>query len=187
MKEWLSLKKVARGNPNQQLVNERLRRHWSQQELANRVGTTAINVSRWERGITTPGPYFQQQLCHLFEKSASELGFVPTLPDPASVVSERTPDAIYDPTIPLPLSGKQQLVGRDGLLAQVREGLCAGNTIALTALNGLPGVGKTALAIALAHDRQRTGAFSRWHTMGGAWPAAKSPCSSWSLGKTVRA
>ncbi len=148
------MKKIGKGKPNQQLVNERLQRHWSQQELASRVGTTAINVSRWERGVTTPGPYFQQQLCHIFEKSAGELGFAPTLAEPAPDISEPVSPALYDPTIPLPLTGRQQLVGRDSLLVQVRERLCAGDSVALTALNGLPGVGKTALAVALAHDPQ---------------------------------
>ncbi len=43
-------------------------------------------------------------------------------------------------------------MGRDAALAQLRQRLCTGGSIALTALNGLPGVGKTALSIALAHD-----------------------------------
>ncbi len=44
------------------------------------------------------------------------------------------------------------LVGRESLLAQLKEQLLAGHSQALFAFNGLPGVGKTALAIALAHD-----------------------------------
>lgn len=47
-----------------------------------------------------------------------------------------------------------QLVGRDEMLAQLKESLFAGGSLALSALNGLPGVGKTALAVALAHDRE---------------------------------
>lgn len=149
------MKKVAEAVPNRQLVNERLRRHWSQQELANRTGTTPINVSRWERGITSPGPYFQHQLCMLFEKSASELGLAPKPLDATGAISEHahnTHNALYDPAIPLPLPGNQQLVGRDALVTQLRQRLCANENATLTALNGLPGVGKTALAIALAHD-----------------------------------
>jgi tetratricopeptide (TPR) repeat protein/transcriptional regulator with XRE-family HTH domain len=148
------LTKAARAIPNQRLVNERLLRHWSQQELANRVGTTSINVSRWERGITTPGPYFQQRLCTLFEKSASALGLIPEALDSTTVASDNAHNVLFDPAIPLPLSGKQQLVGRNALLAQIRQRLCTDENVALTALNGLPGVGKTALAIALAHDRK---------------------------------
>jgi transcriptional regulator with XRE-family HTH domain len=60
--------------PRQRLVAERLRRHWTQLEVADQLGTTPGNVSRWERGITSPGPYFRSRLCELFGKSAQELG-----------------------------------------------------------------------------------------------------------------
>ena len=58
----------------QRLVAERLRRHWTQLEVADQLGTTPGNVSRWERGITSPGPYFRSRLCELFGRSAQELG-----------------------------------------------------------------------------------------------------------------
>jgi len=45
------------------LKNERVRLSLSQEELAERVGTTPSNVSRWERGITSPTPYFRRKLC----------------------------------------------------------------------------------------------------------------------------
>jgi hypothetical protein len=44
------------------------------------------------------------------------------------------------------------LVGRDDALAELRAKLCGGKAAALTALTGLPGVGKTALATALVYD-----------------------------------
>jgi ABC-type branched-subunit amino acid transport system substrate-binding protein/transcriptional regulator with XRE-family HTH domain len=71
------MKKAAQATPNEKLLNERLQRRWSQSEVANMIGTTRINVSRWECGITTPGLYFRQQLCQLFEKSAEQLGINP--------------------------------------------------------------------------------------------------------------
>jgi len=58
----------------QRLVAERLHRHWTQLEVADQLGTTPGNVSRWERGITSPGPYFRSRLCELFGRSARELG-----------------------------------------------------------------------------------------------------------------
>jgi transcriptional regulator with XRE-family HTH domain len=57
----------------ERLVAERLRRHWTQLEVADRLGTTPGNVSRWERGITSPGPYFRHKLCELFGKGTREL------------------------------------------------------------------------------------------------------------------
>lgn len=46
------------------------------------------------------------------------------------------------------------LVGRDELLQALKKQLLSGDHLAISALNGLPGVGKTALAIALAHDAE---------------------------------
>lgn len=55
------------------LVEERKHRGWSQRELADYLGTTQHNVSRWETGLTTPGPYFRTKLGELFGMSAWEL------------------------------------------------------------------------------------------------------------------
>ena len=60
--------------PRQRLVAERLRRRWTQLEVADQLGTTPGNVSRWERGITSPGPYFRHKLRELFGARAHELG-----------------------------------------------------------------------------------------------------------------
>jgi len=61
-------------SPRQRLVAERMRRRWTQLEVAEQLGTTPGNVSRWERGITSPGPYFRRKLCDLFGTSAQGLG-----------------------------------------------------------------------------------------------------------------
>ncbi len=163
--------------PNHQLRHERELRGWSQQKIAEMVGTTPRTVSRWELGLSRPYPHFREQLCILFEKNATALGLLddeelaietsspsaeeagsPTIN--ISSAEERTytassgndlPD-IYDPTIPPPLAGQSKLIGRDKLLEQVKQQLQVGERVAITALNGLPGVGKTALAIALATD-----------------------------------
>ena len=60
--------------PKRRLSAERLHRRWTQLEVADQLGTTPGNVSRWERGITSPGPYFHRKLCELFRMSAQELG-----------------------------------------------------------------------------------------------------------------
>jgi class 3 adenylate cyclase len=71
-----AVKKAAQATPNRQLRQERERRCWSQLEIADQIGTTPLNVSRWERGITFPTPHFRQKLCTLFGKSAGELGLL---------------------------------------------------------------------------------------------------------------
>lgn len=54
-------------------MEERKNRGWSQQELADFLGTTQHNVSRWEAGLTTPGPYFRTRLGEVFGIPIQEL------------------------------------------------------------------------------------------------------------------
>src|ERR1043165_163094 len=78
------------------LVEERKRRHWSQQEVAERLGTTRHNVSRWEAGQTTPGPYFRAKLSHLYGKTAEALGLFaqdPSSPDAPAPAGSEAPDS----------------------------------------------------------------------------------------------
>src|SRR5262249_27684760 len=65
---------TAKVSPEQRLTAARRRRRWTQLEVADQIGTTPGNVSRWERGITSPGPYFRNKLCEVFGSSAQELG-----------------------------------------------------------------------------------------------------------------
>jgi transcriptional regulator with XRE-family HTH domain len=75
-KERISLmSKAEKAMFNSLLREERLRHHWSQQELADRLGTTKITVRRWEHSTTTPSPYFRLKLIAIFGKSFEELGF----------------------------------------------------------------------------------------------------------------
>ncbi|MDQ2906795.1 MAG: helix-turn-helix domain-containing protein [Chloroflexota bacterium] len=62
-------------------ANERLRearkiRGWTQSDLAEKLGTTPLAVSRWESGGVFPHPHFRKKLCELFDKSPHELGLV---------------------------------------------------------------------------------------------------------------
>lgn len=154
-----TMKKPIKSAPNVQLKRARERNGWSQEHVGQEIGTDSFTVSRWERGITTPSPHFRQKLCELFEMTTIELGLVPAEADEhASATSAPTEEAkpapgpIFDSAIPPLLSGEHGLVGRDELLRDLKQRLLAGKRVALAALNGLPGVGKTALATALAHD-----------------------------------
>lgn len=146
---------------NNQLRRERELRGWSQARVAEEIGTTALNISRWERGISMPYPHFREQLCALFGKDAEALGLLEVENEPAGggLSSARNahvgslPGAVvHDSAIPLPSSGNARLVGRKDLLARLKEFLCGDAKPVTVALNGLPGVGKTALAIELAYD-----------------------------------
>ncbi len=71
------LKNDRRFPHNLRLYKARIERGWSQQELAERVGTTSVNVSRWENGSTFPYPFFRLRLSEVFGKTPDELGLVP--------------------------------------------------------------------------------------------------------------
>jgi transcriptional regulator with XRE-family HTH domain len=62
--------------PNYRLKQARELRGWSQAKVAEQIDTDATTVSRWERGIFSPTPYFREKLCVLFGKNAEELGLV---------------------------------------------------------------------------------------------------------------
>ena len=51
--------------PNRRLKQERELRGWSQAKVAEQIGTDATTVSRWERGLFSPTPYFRERLCTL--------------------------------------------------------------------------------------------------------------------------
>lgn len=156
------MKKSANIAPNLYLRRARERRGWSQEHVAREVGTDAFTVSRWERGVVTPSLYFRQKLSALFDLSVAELGLVPQETDEyagqAAVQQALAP--ILDPAIPSPQAAGYALVGRDDLLHQLKQRLLTGGRVALSAINGLPGVGKTALATALAHSEEVRAYFS---------------------------
>jgi transcriptional regulator with XRE-family HTH domain len=58
------------------LAKKRHSRHLSQAKLAELVDTTPENVSRWERRITLPNPFFRQKLCEHLKVSEEELNLL---------------------------------------------------------------------------------------------------------------
>jgi transcriptional regulator with XRE-family HTH domain len=156
-------KREARLAPNEQLRQERQRRGWSRAYIAEQIGVAdPKTIGRWERGEASPSAYFLQRLCALFEMAAAELGlwhgehtYIPVensplyfLPPPRSPF----PPASLLLDLALPPAHSVGLIGRACLLSQIKLRLGAQNGAAVAALSGLPGVGKTAAVIQLAHD-----------------------------------
>jgi transcriptional regulator with XRE-family HTH domain len=106
-------KNVSVRTVNQRLIDERRQRQWSQQELANRIGTTPQNVSRWERGVTSPNPYYRQQLCAIFSKNSYELGLLPPTTELSDQSDLFAPSRQIDPQTGPLVSDPEQ----EGLLA----------------------------------------------------------------------
>lgn len=161
------MKKAAEARPNLLLMEARKQRGWSKQVVADRIDTTLNNVSRWERGITFPQAHHRKALCNLFGKSETELGLVQKRNEvglPATT--------ILDPLIPAFPAGIDTLVGRDHELDYLKQQLLqsADTTRRVSALYGTPGVGKSALAMALAHDSAIREQFSAGILWGGVGP-----------------
>ena len=149
----MPIKPAALAYPNLLLKRARQERGWSQQEVANLIeAPQSFMVNRWENGTAFPGPSYREKLCALFGKSRQELGL---LKQPSVVLVPSDPLApVYDPTIPIHLSNVRTLIGREQLLAQLKQQLCCPENVMLSALYGLPGVGKTTLAMTLAADSE---------------------------------
>jgi tetratricopeptide (TPR) repeat protein/transcriptional regulator with XRE-family HTH domain len=137
-------------HPINQLRQERIRRSWRQQDLAELLGTTVATIKRWEHSRQQPSQYFQVKLYDLFGKSAMELGLLfeePSSTDPAS--EDATPFS-------LPFLRNPYFTGRKQLLAHLytlltRQPARAALTQAYS-VHGLGGVGKTQLAVEYAHQ-----------------------------------
>ena len=67
------MKKSENATPNYILRSLREKQGWTQEELANKVGTTGVTVSRWESGVTSPGRYLRKMLSNVYGKSIAEL------------------------------------------------------------------------------------------------------------------
>lgn len=152
---------------NQKLRAERKLQGWSQARLAKVLGVTTRTVIRWEQGMAVPQPNYRKKLGTLFGKTAQELGLLWDTDEKSEAIQETRPfspqlvtpnisgqaSLLADPTIPQILGRTRSLVGRASLFMQVKQYLLEADSLTFTALHGLPGVGKTTLAMALAMDQ----------------------------------
>jgi tetratricopeptide (TPR) repeat protein/transcriptional regulator with XRE-family HTH domain len=147
-------KKIFR--PLSRLKQERELRAWTQSDIAERIGTTQVNVSRWEKGITIPGPYYRQKLRDLFGKSMDELGLIPPKNEEvfASSLLTISPSTSYTPIWNVPYRRNPFFTGRENILSNLYAMLQNSQSAALTqaqAISGLGGIGKTQIAIEYAY------------------------------------
>lgn len=127
---------------NQALRQARENRGWSQRDVAEQIGTNRFTVTRWERGLAIPSPYYRQKLSALFGLPLGELGVLkkgktrhtPPLSTYWNVPHYRSPF----------FTGREDLL--QSLFMQFQDYPREEGTPIL-ALSGLGGVGKTQLAI----------------------------------------
>ncbi len=138
---------------------ERERRSWTQNDVAERIGSTQINISRWENGITVPSPYYRQRLGELFGKSIEELDLLPERDALSTEDIQASSHALTSHTSPppgpiwtVPYRRNPFFTGRKEVLTDLYVTLRGRNTVAVPlAISGLGGIGKTQIAIEYAH------------------------------------
>ncbi|HJT54856.1 MAG TPA: helix-turn-helix domain-containing protein, partial [Ktedonobacteraceae bacterium] len=150
------------------LKRERLHRGWSQENLAEQIGSTEKTVSRWERGQTQmPGPYLRQKLAQVFNKSIEDLGLLldpEEVPETEEIKAEdsvavlsRQSDWNEAPQI-------EYLLGREQELNTIKHWIKI-DTCRLIVVLGLGGMGKTALATLLARQLQNSFSTVYWRSL----------------------
>jgi len=139
------------------LRRERERHNWTQGELAERLGTTQVNVSRWEKNITVPSAYYRRKLVELFGKSIQELGFLPEETENAissATISDLSVQPASQSLWNVPYRRNPFFTGREEILSRLRAAFESNRAAGLTqaqAISGLGGIGKTQIAVEYAY------------------------------------
>jgi len=132
------------------LKKARQEKGWTQQQVADLIGAPhSFMVNRWENGTVFPSLDYCTKLTALFHKSQEELGLQRSLY--ATHRNSQT-GPWYDDAIPYHLV--RTLIGRQQEVAEIKQHLLHSEQETRVALHGLPGVGKTALALEVVHDTE---------------------------------
>lgn len=78
------------------LAEFRRRARLTQEEVAERLGSTTESVSRHERGVVTPGPYLRQRYCELYGATDAQLGFTVPFPNMIQTPPESSAEEVSD-------------------------------------------------------------------------------------------
>src|SRR5260370_14871969 len=119
--------------PNTLLQAARHRHGWTQQALADQLGTTPLAINRWEQGKAPPSAYFRTSLCDLFGLTMQELGLAQR--ESTESLSPRNAFCLV-PYRPNPF-----FTGRDGILEHLHRLLAQDQPGALAHAYALCGLG----------------------------------------------
>jgi tetratricopeptide (TPR) repeat protein/transcriptional regulator with XRE-family HTH domain len=155
----------------QRLAQQRKAAGLSQEALAARLDVERSTVVRWESGETNPQPWIRPKLGQALGVSADQLnGLLEAMPEPPATGHDQMPWADSPAAMPLPaatpaenrppvcqlppavadFTGREpQVTELTGLLSRDRDNQVG---VPVAVIVGLPGVGKTALALNVAHS-----------------------------------
>jgi tetratricopeptide (TPR) repeat protein/transcriptional regulator with XRE-family HTH domain len=135
----------------QRLVQRRKALGLTQEDLAELLGVEQTTVRRWERGTTEPKPLLRPRLARALKVSLDVLDALLADSDhggSAAVVPRQLPAAVPGFT-----GRAAELEQLTQMLEQASAG--ARGTVVISAIGGMAGVGKTALAIHWGHQAAR--------------------------------
>jgi transcriptional regulator with XRE-family HTH domain len=148
----------------------RILRGLTQAELAERIGTSAVSISRWENNEVLPGAEARAKLCEVLKVKPEQLWFLQDegesdkkSADPNTSASsvKRTTDksrvTLWPPSIPD--ERYYHLPGREQDLALLLTALRDLNGTPMVALDALGGMGKTSMAVELSRRALRERLF----------------------------
>jgi len=138
---------ASTGARRKRLVQRRKALGLTQEELAEQVGVGRSTVVRWERGESEPLPSIRGRLARALKVSTESLESLLAAGDgrDAGVAPRQLPAAVAD------FTGRAAELRR---LTQVLDaaGASRPGTVVISAIGGMAGVGKTALALHWAHQ-----------------------------------
>ncbi|GHO51052.1 FxSxx-COOH system tetratricopeptide repeat protein [Ktedonospora formicarum] len=124
------------------LREERLRRHLSQEALADALTLSARSIRRWERGQALPQASIRLQICQFFDISPQEL------------FDEQEQVTSPQPLWCIPYPHNPFFTGREDLLETLHKTVYANKNASFSriyALQGLSGIGKTQIVLEYAY------------------------------------
>ena len=149
----------------QRLRRERERLSWTQERLAQEIGTSPVSINRWENDKRLPQLHYRELLCSVFGKSVEDLfGPAPSLQtDEEDAGHNRVarveripvpPPQDVPPPWNVPHLRNLYFTGRESMLTNLHEALNGrgtGSLIRNVAISGLGGIGKTQCAVEYAY------------------------------------
>lgn len=128
---------------------ERIKRGWSQHDLASRVHTEPTTIERWEAGQSLPNRTNQQQLMRVFELKENTIEM---LLKPANPATASTDGSAPNQLWLVPYRRNPYFTGREEVLTRLLTTLASGTPTLLTqVMAGLGGIGKTQTAVEYAY------------------------------------